>query len=505
MKKFRVVIIGAGIVGASIARILSMYENFDVVIVEKEPDVGWGVSKANTSIIHPGHEEDPNKYPLRAKLCVKGNQMWRTWAEELEIPVKWPGELMVFTNEDEEKQAREYIKLAQLNGVPGVRVVYGEELRFLEPSIGDDAKGAVYAPTAGVISPFEAVIAIVENAVENGAKLLTEAEVTGIRVYNSTVKGVETTQGFVEADIVINAAGLYADKISHLAGVELDFYIRPRKGEYILFDENIEPKPLKILHTVPTHITKGVYAITTVHGNVLIGPTAEDLPLEARDDASTSVKGLDYVYREATKLLKKLPPKSKIIRTFAGLRPEPPNGQWLIKAYSNPWGFVNVAGIRSPGLTAAPAIAEYVVELVANTYDVKLIRKGSWNPYRHDITRLSGKSLSEIDDLIRKNPDYGEIVCYCKMVSKAEVLEAIDRMMKIGIKTITLDGLKFRIYTGFGKCQGSFCRWRVAKVVSDKLGIPYYDVVVKKSSYGIGEIKILWSEKVGEENEVSKV
>ncbi|MEM1773248.1 MAG: FAD-dependent oxidoreductase, partial [Desulfurococcaceae archaeon] len=165
--KLKVVVVGAGIVGSSIARVLSMYENFDIILIEKEPDVGWGASKANTSIVHPGHEEDPNVHPLRAELCVKGNQMWRTWAKELEIPVTWQGELMVFTNEDEEKRAREYVKLAQLNNVPGVRIVYEKELRVLEPNIGREAKGAVWAPTGGLISPFEAVIAVVENAVEN--------------------------------------------------------------------------------------------------------------------------------------------------------------------------------------------------------------------------------------------------------------------------------------------------------------------------------------------------
>ncbi|MEM0368993.1 MAG: NAD(P)/FAD-dependent oxidoreductase [Desulfurococcaceae archaeon] len=493
--KLKVVVVGAGIVGSSIARVLSMYENFDITLIEKEPDVGWGASKANTSIVHPGHEEDPNVHPLRAELCVKGNQMWRTWAKELEIPVTWQGELMVFTNEDEEKRAREYVKLAQLNNVPGVRIVYEKELRVLEPNIGKEAKGAVWAPTGGLISPFEAVIAVVENAVENGVKLLTETEALGVKVSDGRVKGVETNRGFIEADIVINAAGLYSDKITHSAGVELDFYIRPRKGEYLLFDENIEVKPTRILHTTPTPITKGVYAITTVHGNVLIGPTAEDLPREAKDDVSTTTKGLDYVYQEATKLLKEMPPRSKLIRTFAGLRPEPPGGHWLIKAYGDPWGFVNAAGIRSPGFTSAPAIAEYVAKLISETYDIKLVRKNNWNPYRRDITRVNNRSLSEIDELIRKNPNYGEIVCYCKTVSKAEILEAIDRMIKTGIKTITLDGLKFRTYAGFGMCQGSFCRWRIGKIVSEKLGIPYHDVVVKRTKYGIGDVKVLWVEK----------
>jgi len=487
----RVVVIGAGIVGASIARVLSKYENFNVILVEKEPDVGWGTSKANTAIIHPGHEEDPNVHPIRAKLCKRGNDLWRLWTKELDIPIKWPGELMIFTNDEEEKEARKYVELAKANGIPGVRIVYEEELKRMEPLINPNAIGAVYAPSAGTIMPMDAVIAVVENAVDNGVKLLTETEVTGVRIHDKKVVGVETNNGFIEADIIINAAGLYADKIAHMAGVEPKFYIRPRRGEYFLFDEDDPIKPSKILHTTPTPITKGVYAITTVEGNLMIGPTAEDLPLEAKDETSTSIKGLEYVWNEAKRILRELPPRSKVIRTFAGLRPEPPGGHWLLKAYDDPWGFVNAAGIRSPGLTSAPAIAEYILDQMVKVFDIKLIEKKNWNPYRKDIVRLRHKPLNEVDELIKKNPSYGEILCYCRMVSKAEVIEAIERMKKIGIKTITFDGIKFRAYSGKGKCQGSFCRWRIALLISQYTGISLDKVIIRKVPYGIGEVKIL--------------
>jgi len=495
MNRLRVAIVGAGIVGASIARILSSYQNVDILLIDKEPDVGWGSSKANTSIIHPCHEEDPRVHPLRAELCLRGNKLWREWVEELEIPAKWPGELMIFTDSDEEKRAREFLEIAKMNKVPGVRVVDREELKILEPNVSNEVLGALYAPTAGIISPFEAVIAIVENAVDNGVKLLTETYVEKVRVSSGRVLGVETSRGFIEADIVINASGIYADKISHTAGVELDFKILPRRGEYVLFDEDVDVKPTKILHTTPTPRTKGVYAITTVHGNMMIGPTAEDLPIDAKEDLSTTVEGVEYVLREARKLLRSIPPKSRIIRMFTGLRPEPPGGQWLIKVYEDPWGFVNVAGIRSPGLTAAPAIAEYVVKLIEDTYDIKLAKKNSWSRFRRDMVRVGNRSLEEVDKLIEKNPDYGEIVCICKTVSKAEVLEAVERILKIGAK-VTLDGIKFRTYAGFGKCQGSFCRWRIALLISEKLGIPLNEVVVKKSSYGIGDVKMLWREAI---------
>jgi len=491
----RVAVVGAGIVGLSIARVLSMFKNVDVVVVEKEPDVGWGASKANTSIIHPGHEEDPNTHPLRARLCVEGNKLWRTWVKELDIPSKWPGELMVFTNSEEEKEARKYTELARLNNVPGVRIVYGDELRILEPSISQVAIGALYAPTAGILSPFEATVALAENVVDNGGKIVVNAEVKSIRISGKAVRGVETTRGFIEADIVVNAAGLYADEVSHMAGVENEFRIKPRKGEYIVFDEDTPVKPIRILHTTPTRITKGVYAITTTGGDLLIGPTAVDLPQELKNDTSMSSEGIDFLLDESRKLLREVPPRSSIVRTFAGVRPEPPNGEWLIKAYEEPWGFINVAGIRSPGLTAAPAIAFHVTKLISETYGLNLERRVDWKPYRKGFPRVHGKSLQEVDELIKSNQDYGEIICYCREVSKAEIIEAVNRIKYIGSQ-VTLDGIKFRTKAGFGRCQGSFCRWRIAELVSRLEGIKMHEVIVKRGEYGVGDVKKLLRERV---------
>lgn len=495
MKRYRVAIIGAGITGASIARVLSMYENFDVSIIEMEPDVGWGASKANTSIIHPGHEEDPERYPLRARLCREGNSIWREWVRELDIPAKWPGELMIFRDSREEQEARKYIMFAIKNGVPGVRIVYRDELLGYEPMVNPEVEGALYAPTAGTVSPFEAVIAITENAVENGVKLFVNTRVTNVVVRNDGIAGVDTSRGFIEADIVVNAAGLYADQISHMAGVASDFYIKPRRGEYIVFDESIDVKPTKLLHTTPTPITKGVYAITTVHGNLMIGPTAEDLAIDAKEDKATTENGFNHLLSEAKRMLKRVPPTSKIIRRFAGLRPEPPNGEWLIDVYTRPWGFVNVAGIRSPGLTAAPAIASYILKMMVERYDIVLVRKSSWIRYRRGIESASRVGVEKLDELIKKNSGYGKIICYCKTISEAEILEAIDRIIGIGAKP-TIDGIKFRTTAGFGRCQGSFCRWRIALLVSKRMNIPLHDVVVKKSCYGLGDVKLLLRNRV---------
>ena len=492
---FKVIIIGAGIVGASISRVLSMYENLEVHLVEKEADVGWGVSKATTAIIHPGHEEDPEKHPLRAKLCAEGNRLWRRWTRELDIPARWPGELMIVLKEDELKNAERYLEYAEKNGVPEVRLINRDEMLKLEPNVNPDAAGALWAPTAGVINPVKAVVALVENSTDNGVMLHTESQVLDVKVEGQRVSGVSTRRGFMEADIVINAAGLYSDLVSRMTGAD-EFVIHPRKGEYCVFDENAYPKVTRILHPVPTEITKGVYVTTTPENNLLVGPTAEDLPEDAREDNSTSKKGLSFVLGQAERITRALPPRSKVIRTFAGLRPEPPLGRWIIKSYEDPWGFINVAGIRSPGLASAPAIAQYVAKLIRNSLDIKLVKKRKWFPYRRSIVSFRDLSRKEQDRLIKKNPSYGNIVCMCRTVTEAEVLEAIRRMRKIGVKTVTLDGVKFRTFALTGLCQGSYCRLRIARIIAREMGVPLWRVTLRGegTDYGIGDVKALLKE-----------
>lgn len=493
MSKIRVVVIGAGITGLSIARVLSMYENLDVIVVEKEPDVGWGATKANSAIIHPCHEEDPDKYPLRTRLCLKGHRLWYKWVEELDIPAKWPGELIVATSEEEVGVLKHYLGLGVKNKVPGVRIVDREELLALEPNVNPNAVAGLWAPTAGQITPWEAAIALAENSVANGVKFYFETMVKKVVARDKKVVGVETTSGFIEAGIVVNAAGIHADEISRSAGVD-EFTIHPRRGEYVVYDEDVDVKVKRIIHTTPTPKTKGVYVTTSIEGNLLIGPTAEDLPLEAKEETSTTRRGLEYILESARKILRKLPPRTKIIRTFAGLRPEPSTGSFIIRFYEEPWGFINVAGIRSPGLTAAPAIAYYVRDLLAER--IRLVEKKKWSPLRRGVRRISRMSYSEKTRVVRENPGYGRIICLCREVSEAEILEAIKRMKAIGVKTITLDGIKFRTHAMFGRCQGSFCRIRIALLVSSIEGIPLWKISFKGpgSEYGVGEVKSLLKE-----------
>jgi len=489
----RVVITGAGITGASIARVLSLYEDIDIYIIDKEPDAGWGVSKANTGIIHPGHEDDPLKTPLRAKLCSKGNRIWRKWVKELDIPSKWPGELMLAFNDKDLKEFNKYIEWGKKNNVEKMEVIDYEKLKSLENNVSPNAVGALWVPSAGQISPWEAVIALIENAAMNGVKTLFGTKVLDIVVSNYKVVGVKTERGFIEADIVINATGLYADVVSSMAGLDF-FTIHPRKGEYYVFDENSKPKVSRIIHPTPTPITKGVYVVTTVDGSLMLGPSAKDLPPDMKEDTSTTFEGLEYVWSEAKKLVRELPPKTEIVKTFAGLRPEPSTGDFIIDAYDDPWGFINVAGIRSPGLTSAPAIAFYVVnELLINRLGLKIKNKKEWNPYRKRIRKIREMSPEELQKSIAEDYRYGKIVCTCRKVSEAEIVEAINRIKEIGA-TPTLDGVKFRTLAMFGQCQGSFCRKEIANIISREMKIPLWKITVKGkgSEYVIGDIKMFF-------------
>ncbi len=497
--KFKVLIIGAGITGSSIARVLSAYENLEITLIEREPDVGWGVTKANTALIHPGHEDDPDIHPVRASLCAEGNRLWHKWIEELDIPTKWTGELMLATNEEERQLLKRYVEIGRKNGVPGLRVIWGEELRKLEPLISERVIAALWAPTAGQIAPWEATIALVENAVSNGVKLLVNTKVEEVVIERGKVKGVNTNRGLIEADVVINAAGLHADEISETAGIN-SFKIMPRRGEYMLFDDQVDRKPMRILHGVPTPKSKGVFYVTTVEGNPMIGPTAEDLPFEAKSDRRTTRDGQHLLWEEVSKLVSVLPPRNRLIKLFSGLRPEPTGGDFIIEAYDEPWGFINVAGIRSPGLTAAPAIAYKVRDMLADQLKLPLYDKTDWNPYRKSILKFS-KLLNtdnlEASILIKREKSYGNVICFCKAVTEAEIVEAIRRMKAIGVE-VTIDGVKFRTMAGFGPCQGNFCRLRVARIIARELGIPLWEVTYrgKGTEYAIGNVKSLQMEEV---------
>ena len=496
-----IVIIGGGITGCALARDLSRYQDLTIHLIEKENDVGWGATKANTGIIHPGHEDDPTRYPFRSHLCVRGNDLWRTLSNDLDIPTTWPGELMIARDELEKKELKRFFSIGKENGVKDLRIIDGSEIFDLEPNCTNNTIAALWAPTAGLIEPWEATIALIENAVDNGVKVHLNTKVSDLIIENEQVRTVRTNNGSIPADIVINAAGLFADNISKMASIE-EGSIRPRKGQYFLFDEDATPKVNRIIHQVPSQTTKGVYAVTTVEGNLMLGPTAEDLNDDEKDERGTDQKGLDHVWDHATTLLKELPPKKRVSKIFAGLRPEPPNGKYIIKSYDKPWGFINVMGIRSPGLTAAPAISEYVTSnLLKKDLDINLIEKKTWNPYRKRIQRFSQLSTVKQNEYIKENKAYGTVVCMCKEITEAEIVDAIQRIQKLG-GPVTVDSVKFRTLAMFGFCQGSFCRSKIACIISEQLNIPLYKVLqnTMDTDYGIGKIKTLLKENGGLED-----
>ncbi len=485
----RVIIIGAGIVGMSIARELSQYE-LDIVVIEKNSDVGWGISKANTALIHGGYDDDPERYPVRARLCVRGNEIWHRWVEELQIPHVWNGALVIASSEEERRELGVLLRRGEINGVEGMKIIE-DEIFTMERNLNENALAALWIPSVGQIAPIPAVIALAENSVDNGVKIMLDTEVKGIGIENGCVSGVETNKGFVEGDIIINAAGLYADEISRMAGVDY-FTIHPRKGEYWLFDDSAGPKPEHVLFPAPTKKSKGVVVTTEISGHLMIGPNAHDLSPDEKEDLSNTREGLEEVWEKARKIWPKLPPRSKVIRTFAGLRPETEGADFIIRS-EEVRGFINVAGIRSPGLTAAPAIAREVSEILEGDLDISLVRKKKWNPHRREITHFFMMNDEGISLKIRENAAYGRIICKCNKVSEGDILEAIERMKKIGVQVPSVDSVKFRTKATTGTCQGGFCRPKIVEILSREYNVPMWDVTLKGkgTEIAVGDVKVL--------------
>ena len=464
LQKFDVIIIGAGVVGAAIARELSRYE-LKVALLEKNPDVSFGTTKANSGVIHAGYDPHPEK--IMARLNVKGTALYPNLCEELDVPFKNTGSLVI-AFPGEEKALDELLERGKKNGVPGLKIIGKDELLRLEPKINKNASRALYAPTAGIISPYELTIALVENAVMNGVELYLNTETTDIEVKEGKAKAVVTTKGRFYADYIINAAGLFADEISKMAGIDY-FKITPRKGEYLLFDKKIKlvSRPC---FPIPTEITKGILVNITVEGNPLIGPNAQDV--ELKDDIATTREGLQEVIKGARKLVPEIPMKY-VIRNFAGLRAIPSTGDFIIEAYKEVKGFINVAGICSPGLSAAPAIALELVEILKNE-GLKLKEKRDFNPRRKKRIRFRELPDKEKERLIKEDPRYGHIICRCETVTEREVIDAIRE------GATTVDGIKFRTRAGMGRCQGGFCLPRIILLLARELGIE----PVKITKYG---------------------
>jgi len=459
MKIYDVIIIGAGVVGTSIARELSRYK-LDIALLEKETELAFGVSKSNSGIIHPGTQNAPGS--LKGRLCVHGNILTRQISRELGVDFKEVGELIVAFTEEEKPRLFELKKQGEALGVTGLEIVDSAWLRKNEPNLSKEVKAALYAPTAGIISPYRLVYDLSENAVRNKVELFTETEVCGIEKKEHF--DISTSRGAFRARFLINAAGLFADDISRMLGID-DFKIMPRKGQEFLLDKKKEYLTNHLIFPLPTKTSKGVLVIKTADGNPMIGPTAEGI--ENKDDLSTTDEGLKNVFTHARKMIP-LIDESDIIAYFVGLRPVSGN-DFIIRHEERASGFINVAGIQSPGLTAAPAIALMVRDMLkANGLTLK--KKFIFHSHRKKTIHLFAISPEKAKALVKKDSGYGDIVCRCEQVSAKEVEDAIDRGAK------TMDGIKFRTRAQAGRCHGSFCTTRLMKILSEKTGIPLKDI-----------------------------
>jgi glycerol-3-phosphate dehydrogenase len=452
MKLYDVVIIGAGVIGTSIARELSRYK-LKIALLEKETEPAFGVSKSNSGIIHPGTQNPPDS--LKGKLCVQGNLLTRRIAKELGVDFKEVGELIVAFDENEKQRLLELKKEAEILGVPRLKIVDRLWLKEHEPNLSENVIAALYAPSAGIISPYRLVYDLYENALRNGVEVFTETKVNNIVNTNPGFE-ITTSNGVFRAGYAVNAAGLFADQIAAMVGVT-DFKITPRKGEEFILDKKREHLMNHLIFPLPTKTSKGILIIKTSDGNPMIGPTADDV--SDREDLTTSDEGLKKVLASARRMAPSIN-EDDIIAYFAGLRPIAGN-DFIIRRETKVLEFITVAGIQSPGLTAAPAITLMVKELLKES-GLALKRKFIFHGHRKKTIHLFAIPFSKTRQLIKKDASYGDIVCRCEMVSAKEVRDAIRRGAR------TMDGIKFRTRAQAGRCHGSFCTTRIMKILAEE-------------------------------------
>ena len=428
---YDVAIIGAGVIGASIFRELTKY-NLNVIVIEKENDVSMGTSKANSAIVHAGY--DPKEGTLMAKYNVKGNKMFDKICKELHVPFKRNGSLVLAFNNDDLITINTLFKNGEKNGVKGLKILNKEETLKMEPNINSEVKGALFAPTGGVF-----IIKTKDN-----------------KEYKSKY--------------VINAAGVYADKIHNMICKE-KFKIKPRKGEYYVMDKDVGNFVNHTVFPCPSKLGKGILITPTVHGNLLIGPNASDI--NDKESLKTTNEGLENIRENATHTCSKLDFR-KCIRTFAGLRAVSDKDDFIIGEDKEVRGFIDVAGIKSPGLTSAPAIAEDMINILADA-GLKLNKKDNFNRNR-EIINFMELSVDKKKELIQKDSRYGRIICRCEGITEGEIVDAINR----SFGSITLDGVKRRCRPGMGRCQGGCCGPRVQEIIAKELKLKMEDILLEK-------------------------
>lgn len=460
---YDIVIIGAGVSGASIARELARYE-LNIMIIEKDNDVGNETSSANSAIIHAGYDPSPAK--LKGKFNAKGNAMYDRICEELDVPFRRCGSFVIGFSEADRKTLEDLYKNGLCNEVPGMRILKREEILLLEPKLNPAVLCALYAPTAGIISPWELTIALVENAMDNGVRLQLETKVTDIKKEDFGYQ-VVTDHGKFETRYVINCAGVYSDTIHNMVA-EPSFEIQPRRGNYYVIDNEIKDIVKHVIFQCPTAKGKGVLVTPTVYGNFMVGPDSEFI--EDKECTATDRSRLEYV-REASRLTTDAIPFQKVIRSFAGLRASTSSADFIIEEAKGAPGFIDVAAFDSPGLSSIPAVALYVADLMKEL-EGTLLPKENFNPRRRKVIRFNELSEEEKSRLIKENPAYGTVICRCEVVTEAEIVDAIHR--NAGARSVK--AVKKRCRPGAGRCQGGFCSPRVLEILARELGVDCVDI-----------------------------
>jgi len=476
-EQYDVIVIGAGVVGSMVARFLSQYR-LDILLIDKEADVGTETSSANSAIVHAGY--DAHAGTLKAEMSVEGNRLWGTVAQELNIPFERCGTYVAAIGPDEVPKLDPLLENGRKNGVPALDIISGEEMRLRESSLNPDVSAALWAPTGGVIDTFNATVAAAENAVMNDVTLKLNTEFQDFIIEDDRIVGIETNRGQFGCRWVVNAAGLYADQVMHKAGVRPEFEITPRRGEYFVFDPNMVQVGV-VLFPVPSKISKGIVVTTTTHGNTMIGPNAENI--DDKENTAVTADGLNEIATGALKLIPSLDLRH-VIATFAGLRaggnapcknPEVRyDRDFIIEIAEEVDGLVNLGGIESPGLTSAPAIAQRVIDLLKEAGE-ELEEKPNWNRIRPARPRFHDMSNEERTLLVQKDPRYGRIVCRCESVTEGEIIAEIHAP----IPACTYDAIKRRTWCGTGRCQGGFDMPRVVEILSEELGVPPNEVTKK--------------------------
>ena len=477
---YDVCIIGAGVVGSFVARELSKYK-LKVLILEKNSDVCSEVSKANSAIFHSGYNNKPNT--IKAKYYNRSHEIIDQICSDLDIEYKKTGSLLVSLNDLGRDSIYEKYENGVKNNVPGIKILEKKEILELEPNISDQATLALYTPTTGVINPFEMTVAACENAMENGVELKLNCEVIGISKNNEDlfeIKCKDNNKYF--SKILINCAGLYTDKINNMISNDKFFEIAPKKGQYIVLDKlegNIVSNVIFMTKDKEDKKKRGVIVSPTTSGNILLGPSAEDT--KENDNTFTTEKKLNFIQNGAKRVCPSIN-LDNVITSFAGFRPNAnlfvknkDTGEiekekakdFIVKQSSDVAGFINVAGIKSPGLTCAPAIAEDVAKMVVEILG-KVEKNESFNPKRKKVVKFKNLDEESRNELIKSNKSYGNIICNCELITEGEILDAIHR--KCG--ATTLDGLKRRTRIGMGRCQGNFCTLKALEIMSRELKIP---------------------------------